>query len=128
MTVDERINALTTTSPYLAQILINMKMLVQKQGPTLFAQHITISATARQAKVARATGSFGQNMLYGGYLASQYKYNFMYPQYKYGQGSMGLTAFPSPDVYPYAEQQVMHTEPETASRSHSASEFNDFFY
>lgn len=83
MSVDERINALTTTSPYLAQILINMKILVHKQGPTLFAQHITVSQAAQSAK-QRATGSFGQNMLYGGYLASQYKYHFMYPQLKYG--------------------------------------------
>lgn len=68
--VDERINALTTTSSYLAQILINMKILVHKQGPTLFAQHITVSQAAHSSTVARTTGSFGQNMLYGGYLAS----------------------------------------------------------
>ena len=37
LSVNERVNALTTTSPYLAQILINMKFLVHKLGPTLFA-------------------------------------------------------------------------------------------
>lgn len=86
LNLDERVNALTTASPYLAQVLINMKVLLHKQGPTLFAQHITVSQTTHSSKAARATGSFGQNMLYGGYLASHsamspYKYNFMYPQY-----------------------------------------------
>lgn len=108
--VDERVNALTTTSPYLAQILINMKILVQKQGPTLFAQHITVSQAAHSSKVARATGSFGQNMLYGGYLASQYKYNFMHPHYKYGQSPMALTSFPSPELFAYGYQNDVHSD------------------
>ena len=59
LSVDERVNALTTTSPYLAQILINMKFLVHKLGPTLFAQHITVSQAAHASNAARAAGSLG---------------------------------------------------------------------
>lgn len=76
-----------------------MKVLLHRQGPTLFAQHITVSQAAHSSKASRATGSFGQNMLYGGYLASQYKYNFMYPQYKYGQSPLSLTSFHQQDVF-----------------------------
>jgi hypothetical protein len=46
LSIDERVNALTTTSPYLSEILGHMNLQIQKKGPTLFAQQLSGTATA----------------------------------------------------------------------------------
>jgi hypothetical protein len=107
-----------------------MKGLVHKLGPTLFAQHLTVSQAAHASQAARAAGSLGQNMLYGGYLASQYKYNFMHPHYKYGAGPLALSGFPSPELFAYGYHEAAQAEQASIQPSQSVADFSfsDFFY
>jgi hypothetical protein len=55
-------NALTTTSPYLAEILINMQRQNMRKGPTMFAQQ---SKTSLQGKISLQNYLINdQNILY----------------------------------------------------------------
>ena len=38
LTIDERVNACTTTSPYLSEMVLNMRSYLLNKGPSLFAE------------------------------------------------------------------------------------------
>jgi hypothetical protein len=54
LTIEQRVNALTTTSPYLSEVLINVHKQIGKKGPILFA--LTSNSGSRNYQMSEATG------------------------------------------------------------------------
>jgi len=52
LTVDERINALTTSCPHWASTLVQMRQTIIKQGPTLFAKRDQSATNVAAQKLA----------------------------------------------------------------------------
>lgn len=52
LTIDERVNALTTSCPHWASTLIQMRQTIVKQGPTLFARRDQSPQTQAAQKLA----------------------------------------------------------------------------